>query len=307
MKRLLLTGASGFVGRHVMACANTGEYEIHIVSRRERGAVLPPDTSWHSADLFDRAELERVISAVRPTHLLHLAWEATPGIYVHAPSNYEWVEASKTLVRLFHRYGGRRAVGVGSCAEYEWLERELTETESPLSHRTPYAACKNGLREWLETFAEETGLSCAWGRLFFLYGPFEHPSRLVASVMQAVLRGEPANCTEGTQKRDFLFAADAARALLYLLESDQTGTFNIASGSAPEVREIVEEVGRLSGRSHLIRLGAIEAPAQPPLVVGHIGRLRALGWRPEHDLRSGLLQTMDWWSKTMANACRNEE
>jgi nucleoside-diphosphate-sugar epimerase len=146
-------------------------------------------------------------------------------------------------------------------------------------------------------FATTNGMTSAWGRMFNLYGPHEHPDRLVASVIRSLLVGEPARCSHGNQIRDYLFAQDAADAFVALLESDITGPINIASGQPVAVKEIVLRIGTLLGAAHLIRLGAIpEAPTDVPLVVADVGRVtRELNWRPQYDLDSGLTRTIEWW------------
>src|SRR5207245_614301 len=84
-------------------------------------------------------------------------------------------------------------------------------------------ACKLALASLLEAYAGQTGLSQAWARIFFLYGPREHPKRLVSSVIRSLLRGERARCSHGQQIRDYLHVEDAAGALVALLESEVTG------------------------------------------------------------------------------------
>jgi nucleoside-diphosphate-sugar epimerase len=133
--------------------------------------------------------------------------------------------------------------------------------------------------------------------VFFLYGPGEHPDRLVSSVIRSVLKGEPARCSHGRQIRDYLHVQDVADGLVALLDSEVTGSVNVCSGEATTLRQIVTTVGRLMDRPDLILLGAIPARANDtPLVVGHNGRLcAALSWAPRYDLESGLQQTIDWW------------
>jgi nucleoside-diphosphate-sugar epimerase len=231
---------------------------------------------------------------VRPTHLLHLAWIATPGVYWTSPENHCWVEASKHLLATFAEHGGKRAVITGTCAEYDWTAGGVCrESSTPVRPVTVYGRCKNELREWLE----DRGLNAAWARLFFLYGPREHPARLVPSVSRALLAGEVAECTAGTQERDFLHTEDVTDALISLVWSDITGPINVGSGGPVAVRTVIETVARTCGRPDLVRLGARPTPPnEPPLLVADVSRLRdELGWRPRITLEEGLLQTVNWW------------
>jgi nucleoside-diphosphate-sugar epimerase len=241
------------------------------------------------------------VSSIRPTHLLHLAWHAVPGQYRTAAENLAWVGASLALLREFAEQGGRRVVMAGTCAEYDWAHGYCSERVTPQNPATLYGASKHALRLLLDAFGAQSALSSAWGRVFFLYGPHEHPERLVASVARAVLTGQPARCSHGAQIRDYLHVADVAGAFLALLESDVRGPVNIASGQPVAVRDLVLALARRAGREDLVRLGAIEARAdEPPLLVGDPTRLRAeVSWRPRYALEAGLEDTLVWWRREL--------
>jgi nucleoside-diphosphate-sugar epimerase len=229
---------------------------------------------------------------------LHLAWIATPGVYWTSPENHRWVEASKRLLLTFARCGGQRAVIAGSCAEYDWSTGGICrEYDTPVHPRTVYGRCKLALARWAEFFARERDLRIAWARLFWMYGPREHPARLVSSVVRSLLTGAPAACSDGTQVRDFLHVEDVASALVALVRGNLAGPVNVGSGEPVAVREVVEQLVQACGRPELIRLGARETPAnEPPLIAADVTRLRdELGWRPRFDLARGLVETVEWW------------
>ncbi len=293
MKRVLVTGASGFVGRHTLAPLRTRGFEVHAISRR------PPSTSaavWHEADILAADQLALIVESVLPTHLLHLAWYAEPGLYWRSPRNLDYVAASLALVRAFAESGGSRFVGAGTCAEYEWAEPRLAEATTRLRPATLYGASKHATRLLTEMFASEAGFSAAWGRIFFLYGPYERAARLVPSIVRALLAGEPARCSPGTQRRDFLFVEDVADALVALLDSGVTGAVNVSSGAALAVATIATRVGELMGRPELVKLGALPAVAEPSTIEGDIARLAGeVGWQPRVSLDAGLERTIEWW------------
>ncbi len=294
--RVLLTGAGGFLGRHCLAAlVETGASVVAVSRRRPRD--VPAGVDWIEADLLDPASPSRLMERVRPDHLLHLAWMAVPGEYWTSLANYDWVAASLTLLRAFARSGGRRVLGAGSCAEYDWTKGLCREGETPLVPTSPYGVCKNTLRELLQSLAGTAGLSWAWGRIFFLYGPGEPTSRLVPSVARSVLAGREARCTGGRQRRDFLHVADAARAMVTLLASSIAGPVNIASGRAVPVAEVAGLTAALAGRPDLLRLGALpEGDGQAACVAADIGRLATeVGFSPAFDLECGLRDTVDWW------------
>ncbi len=297
MSRVLVTGATGFIGRHTLSRLAERGFEVHAVARS-----APPDGSeatWHTTDLLARGAAERLVRAIRPSHLLHLAWFATPGEFWSSPENHRWVEASTNLIREFAAAGGNRVVVAGTCAEYDWSSGLCVEGETRLEPATLYGRCKQTLHERTEQLAREAGIADAWGRIFFVYGPHEHPSRLVASVIRSLLRGEEARCSHGQQVRDFLHVVDVADAFVALVDSDAAGPVNIASGSPKRLRDLVELVADEVGCRDLLRFGAVPTPpGEPPVLVADVRRLgEELGWVPRLSLEEGVAQTVEWWRR----------
>ena len=296
MKKVLLTGATGFIGRHCLPLLKEGGFEVHAVSSKGRLEDLPAD-HWYQADLLDSEQASDLIARVCPTHLLHLAWFVVPGAYWTSPENFRWIQASLNLLEAFSRHGGQRVVVAGTCAEYDWAYGYCSEQTTPLLPENVYGICKHALQILLDAFAEQAGIGAAWGRIFFLYGPHEPSDKLVASVVRSVLRGEPAPCSHGNQIRDFLYVKDVASAFVSLLQSDVRGVVNIASGLPVSLKDVVNKIGEKLNRADLIRLGERPvSPSDPPLLVADARRLtEEVGWMPEFDLDVGLDQTIQWW------------
>lgn len=295
--RVLVTGASGFVGRHVTAALAAAGADVHAVSTRSRPAR--DGITWHTADLLDAAERDRVVASVKASSLIHLAWCAKPPGYWRDPDNVRWLSASLELVRTFAAHGGTRVLGTGTCAEYDWSAGRCRERVTPLAPETLYGAAKAACGTVLEAFGRETGLSVAWARLFFLFGPGDAPVRLVPSLVLAMSAGRPARCTTGSHVRDYLYIEDAAEALVALLRSGVTGPVNIASGVPVHIGDLAGAVADLVGRPDLLTVE--DGPADNARVTADITRLRdEVGWRPRHDRREALAATVRWWQSADA-------
>jgi nucleoside-diphosphate-sugar epimerase len=296
MKRVLVTGATGFVGRHSPPALAARGFDVHAVH-----AVDMPTTvaTWHHVDLMDRDRVAHLLDEVRPTHLLHFAWYAVHGRYWTSTENLRWVESSLSLLRGFVERGGRRAVIAGTCAEYDWRHGYCSERTTPTIPATLYGTSKNALQAVATAFAAQVGLSLAWGRIFFPYGPHEQPRRLVPSVIRSLLERETVRCSHGNQYRDFLYVQDCADAFAALLDGPVEGPVNIASGDPITIKEMVRRIVSLIPEADTvpIEFGALPTlPDDPPLLVADVRRLTCeVGWTPRIDLRGGLARTVASW------------
>lgn len=296
-RRVLVTGASGFIGRHVVPQLVERGWDVHAVVYPAGRVPLPATATEHEVNLLAPGAPAALVERVRPAYLMHLAWNAVPGRFWSDPDNLDWVAASLALHRAFAAAGGTRAVYAGTCAEYDWSHSHLDETGTPLRPATLYGTAKHALRQLLEAVTPTLGVAVAWGRVFFLYGPYEHRARLVPDVMRALLDGREAHCTEGTQRRDLMHVEDVAGAFVAVLESDHTGAVNIASGRCDPLRDTILRIGELAGCSDLVRLGARPMPAgEPPCLEAATDVLsKRIGFVPRYTLESGLSATLDWW------------
>lgn len=297
-RNVLVTGASGFIGRAMLPELVANGWQVIAATRHRSSATIShPAITWQEADLHDGATIAEICRHYRPTHLLHLAWTTVHGLYWEAEENLAWVASSIALLRAFRAFGGVRAVIAGTCAEYDWTYGYCREDVTPLVPHTLYGTSKDALRILAQHYyGGPEGPGFAWGRIFSPYGPNENAARLIPSVINSVLNGQPVRCTAGTQYRDFLHVTDVASAFRVLLESDQNGCFNIASGQPVRIRDLVNAVTSSMNSETRAIFGALPVHTDdPPLLVGDCSRLRQLGWQPAINLERGLSKTIDWW------------
>lgn len=302
MKKVLVTGAYGFIGRQSLPFLQSAGYDIHTVSSiaREVAFGITP----HQANLFSPGVVDELINKVKPTHLLHFAWYTKPHQYWTAGENIAWVTTSLELLQSFAKHGGERVVMAGTCAEYDWRYGWCSENITSLAPATLYGTCKKALQEIVSSYIQQHGLSSAWGRIFFLYGPHEHPTRLVPYLINNLLNKEPALCTAGTQIRDFMHVNDVASAFVALLNSDVQGPVNIASGQALPVKDLINQLAQKIGGLELVHLGARASPQhEPPFLVADTHRLEAeVRWKPKYNLDTGLDDAISWWRSYLTMA-----
>lgn len=309
-RRVLVTGAGGFIGRWSVPPLLERGFEVHALRSPEASREVPVELAGaivHRTDLLVPDGVAALLRRVRPSHLLHFAWIATPGIYARSPANPLWLEASRALLREFLDGGGERAVIAGSCAEYAptgagpCSEHRTALADEGGGTPSPYATCKLALQRELQAAGRRAGASTAWGRIFLQFGPGEHPARLVSSVIRHLLAGREAACTHGRQVRGFLHVADVGAAFAALLASRVEGPVNVGSDHSITIAGLVDMIAARIGRPDLVRRGALPAPAQEvPVLVADAARLRSeVGWSPRFGLEDAVLDAIAWWRKDL--------
>jgi nucleoside-diphosphate-sugar epimerase len=296
--RILVTGASGWVGSRVARIFAQGGHQV-------LGLVRPNSDTWRvdnagidlmQGELGASADWVRIAREFAPEACVHCAWFTRPGEYLQSRRNIACIEDGLNLLDVLASVGCGRAVYLGTCAEYD-TDRGYLREESPTRPETLYGAAKLALSVSAPTRAEQLGISLVWARLFYVFGPTEDWRRMVPSLILRLLAGQPYVATGGRQVRDYLHVDDVAAALVTLTVGKAVGVFNVASGTPVTVEALIGHVASILGRPELVRFGATEPRAWDPLFVcGDASKLRLrTGWVPQYDLLTGLQQTADWW------------
>jgi nucleoside-diphosphate-sugar epimerase len=292
--KIVVTGASGFIGRYLLPILLTEGHEVIAISSK---VVVSnhPRLTWMKADLLDAEQCQMAIGSARADCLVHLAWYAVHGKFWSAVENFAWSKATANLLAAFHRSGGRRVVMSGTCAEYDWSYGYCIEDKTPTVPATLYGKCKDATRKYAEDYCRANQLEFVWGRIFTPYGPGEPEGRLVPSILRAMARGEPVRCSHGRQFRDFLEVADVASAFAHLASTTPaTGVFNVSSGEPLRLADIVSTCAGLFENVASIEFGAIPVSDFDPLMlVGCVDKLNGTGWKARTTIREGLAAYRD--------------
>lgn len=282
--RVLLTGASGFLGRYVLSQLMRQGINVVVVGR-SRPAVHEGD--FIEADLLQLDDCSSAVQRAQATHLIHLAWYAEHGNYWASPLNLRWLEASVRLVEAFCLVGGQKVVAAGTCAEYDWSYGYCREDTTPLAPASMYGTAKDATRRLATAVCGAHQVPFAWGRIFLPYGEGEDSRRLIPALIAVFQGRRPPFGVNATAYRDFLHAEDVARGFVSLLLSDAAGNYNISSGQPTQIAEVVRLIASALGGdpSNVLDLST-ERPGEPEMLIGDNRKLKALGWQPVHAISS---------------------
>lgn len=283
--RVLLTGASGFIGSHVLRALQQHGIEAVAVGRSQPYASV----EFIDADLLSISDFTPLLHQARATHLLHLAWYAEHGKYWTSPLNLRWAEATTRLVKTFCIAGGQHVVIAGTCAEYDWTYGYCREETTPLNPATLYGAAKDATRRLSMAVCAQYQVPCAWGRVFLPFGHRESSNRLIPSLVE-VFRGERAPFgVNANAYRDFLHASDVAEGFIRLLNAEASGAYNVCSGESSRLADVVTMLASLlDADPEPVLALTTERTTEPPLLVGENLKLKVLDWRPALTLLQGL-------------------
>jgi nucleoside-diphosphate-sugar epimerase len=290
-QRVLVTGATGFIGGHLCEALVALGAKVHGLGRSATPHNLVHGCQAWSVDLTDARATRSVISRIQPRFVYHLAG------MVSARQEMElvWPTLQHNLVGTIHLLLALAEQGRG-CLFVIGSSEELT-ADGPMS---PYAAAKIAANTYARMFQKIYHLPLVMVRLFMTYGPRQASNKLIPYAILAFLRAENPRLSSGERICDFIYVLDVVRGLLRIgLQPNLVGqTFNLGTGQGHSIRHIVELLRALTGsRAHPI-FGAIPDRSEEgsPVADGYALR-HLLRWEPHWSLQVGLLETVAYYRK----------
>jgi len=263
-RQVFVSGATGFVGQHLVPLLLKNDYRVVATARDQNKAT---QFEWFKDVQFIKLDFHRNSAQFRiekGAGLIHLAWQGLPNYQSlfhfeeNLPSNYRFI---KSLVG-----GGVCHVLVtGTCLEYGPINGPIASTAHP-SPKTPYAAAKDALRQQLEFLSRDHPFSLQWARLFYMYGKGQNQKSILAQLDNAINNKDAIfNMSGGEQLRDYLPIEEVVEQLFCLFESNKSGVHNVCSGTPISIRRLVEERIKECGSAITINLGHYPYPEYEPL------------------------------------------
>ena len=284
--KIFVTGASGFIGSAFCRAAIERGHRLLALGRSGTAAsmaqieIAPGDlanTPWSQVKRF------------APDAALHLAWIATPGSYLESAENAVWLDQSKAWFGRLFDLGVPYVAGTGTCIEYAASASALNEDSSELGPKFPYSRAKFALFEWLRAACAAAPSKWSWFRIFYPYGPGEHPSRLTTTLIQQLRAGRGVDLRTPQSVKDYIFVDDVAQAMCEAMEARMPGAINVGTGQGISIRELASRIAQLMGAHPALVRPAAELACDPtPNVIADNQRLQSLGWRPRTSLDAGL-------------------
>ena len=311
--RVLVTGASGFIGSHLTRRLLDAGAEVHALTSvvssvyPTRLVDVRDRINLHEASLTDRGALEAVAALVKPAYVFHL------GAYTHVGKSWQRVDeciqvnvqGTVNLLMALAPHGYTRFINTGTSEIYGDIEVPFREDNQP-HPISPYSVSKYAAEEYCRLFAEAHGWPIVRVRPFNAYGPAQSPDRVIPEIITRAMRGEPLRMTQGRQTREFNYVADLADGFIQVASTPGIDgeLVNLGCGVDVSMRDLATKILELMGDPIKAEFGAI--PDRPTEIWKmHCDPTKArevVGYEAKTSLDDGLAQTIEWYREELSRS-----
>jgi UDP-glucose 4-epimerase len=304
-QKVMVTGASGFIGYHLCQRLEACGAKVHAVSRRPPQSSQPEGLQWLAADVCSIDAVRDLFRSIRPDVIYHLASHVmgAPGLEHVLPTFYGNLQSSVNLLTAAAETGCRRLVLTGSLAEPDLSKGE----EFPSA---PYAAAKWASSAYGRMFHALYKVPVVLARVFMVYGPAQKDlSKLIPYATLSLLQKKSPKISSGDRLIDWIYVSDVVDGFIRLAEASNVegSTIELGSGKLISIREIVGQLADVVDSGTAATFGALPDRPLEPVRIANIGRsFEQTGWKPMTPLAVGLKTTVDWYRKHMTELIANE-
>jgi len=303
-KKVLVTGASGFIGSHLTERLLKEKADISIIKRENSSSVhLEPfkgKVKAFTCDLRNFEEVKKAIATTKPDIIFHLAAHASPERNIDSKLIFN--NNLFGTINLFKALNGNfdLFVNTGTCEEYGNGKTPFQEDQAPISV-SPYSASKIATTHYCQMLNKVHNLPIVTLRPFLTYGPRQRNMKmLIPSAIISSLKNEKLKMTKGEQTRDFIYVEDVVEGYIKTTKSKKAigEIINIGSGKEYQIKEVVSKISKLSGSQ-------IKPEFTLPYRSGETMHFfcsnkkanQLLGWKPKTSLEKGLTKTIKWFKE----------
>lgn len=289
-RRVIITGADGFIGGHLRDVLVSLNAKVYGINRNAKANIN--NYKGISTDLSNLKDLQSAIDTIQPEIIFHLAGKVTGRqnielVYPTLQDNL--IGTINLLLASSNNTGIRRIITVGSAEE--------TINSTPNS---PYSVSKTAVALYTKMFHQIYSLPIVTAKLFMVYGPHQQEDKLIPYSIISLLKGKFPQITSKDRLVDLIYISDVVRGLL--LTATYPGiegqTFEFGTGESVKIKQIIKTLTSISGNATKIKAENPIHRIQEKNLVANINKTKKiLGWVPEWTLRDGLWETFNWYQK----------
>lgn len=232
--KIILTGATGFLGKYVHQKLLESKHQVYVISRKPPFGKL-----WYQADILNHKETGKIVQNIDADVLVHLAWDVTHGEFWNSPKNIAYAEASKSLFDYFLKAGGKKIISAGTCAEYPTSDKAISENAVSKDKLTQYGYAKREVYDYLNSLIQKSSdLNFTWLRIFGIYGPGENEERFFPKVIRHIKYSTPFEIKTPDCFMDYVYVKDVANFISSCLEGRSIGAVNIGTGESVSLLDL---------------------------------------------------------------------
>lgn len=296
MPRILVTGATGFIGRACLKTLEQFDLEVHAI-HRNKPMINMSHVCWHPCDILNLNDVSELINKLKPDYLLHLAWIVDHATYWTSDKNIDHQFATIHLYKEFSHYGGKKALFIGTSAEYDRSYSLCEESNTPLNPNTLYGICKKQTLDILTQLKmQQTNLAeFSWVRLFHIYGPHEQKERLIPYIFLSYLQAKTPILQNPHSIRDYIHVQNLGEILVNLLIKHSISIINVGSGIQLSIADIASIISQRYFGGQIPSYPTFEKINPPDKIVPDLTLLQKINCKPSLSFESGLDNTFEWY------------